>query len=272
MRRLAALHQTPATEVPHEEAAMTETIRDDVTAAPAPPYSALIRKAAGVCLVLAGLSNGLSQYVDYLVAGQGEWADQLRWGAENMAFSRVNAVVLILSALFMPLGLLGLAQVTRWSAPRLTLIGTPLMLWGMWGFHNILAGGYIVGPASTTAFGAEGSVKLSESMTSDPVGLLIAVGPHAVGSFLGLILLTIAAWRSGAFPKAACALFLAFLVWDFFLEPFGRFFEAHLLLFVAWTWLGIALLRMPQAVWSGAEARSGRAGRFTDRVDAAAAY
>lgn len=106
---------------------------------------------------------------------------------------------------------------------------------------------------------------------TDPAGFWIAPFPHIVGSFLGVLLLTIAAWRSGVFPRAACAIVVAFLVWDYFLPPVGQLLEPHLLLLVGWTWLGIALFRMPQSVWSGAGHRS-RTDRSADEADAAAAY
>ena len=48
-----------------------------------------------------------------------------------------------------------------------------------------------------------------------------------------------------------CALVIAFLVWDFLLPTWGLL-EPHLLLFVGWTWLGVALLRLPHARWLGA--------------------
>lgn len=232
---------------------MTQTVQPPVATPTAAPYSSLVRKTAAACLVLAALTNGLSQYVAHLVAGDRDWVDYLRWGAENLAFLRTEQLTLMVSALFMPLGLLGLAQVTRWSAPRLTLVGTPLMLWGMWGFHNILAGGYLFGAAAIDVLGIEQTVAYNEGLMTDPGAGLVALLPHLVGSFLGVLLLTIAAWRSGCFPRAACALVVAFLVWDFFLVPVGPL-EAHLLLAVGWTWLGVALWRMPDPVWRGAAA------------------
>ena len=45
----------------------------------------------------------------------------------------------------MPLGLLGVAHVCRFRAPVLTAIATPLVVWGMWGFGNVLAMGYVAG-------------------------------------------------------------------------------------------------------------------------------
>lgn len=217
---------------------------------PDPPYSALVRKAAGVCLVLAALTNGLSQYLGHLVIGDLDWVDQVRWGAENHVFQRAEQSALLVSALFMPLGLLGLAQVTRWSAPRLTLVATPLVLWGMWGFHNILAVGYVSGTIAPQLLGVDTAVRLNEGMVTDPGAALLGLLPHLVGSFVGVLLLSVAAWRSGRFPRLACALVVAFLVWDFFLPPVGPL-EAHLLLVVGWAWLGITLVRMPQAVWRG---------------------
>lgn len=233
---------------------MTQTVQHPVAAPTAAPYSSLIQKATAACLVLAALTNGLSQYVAHLVAGDLDWVDYLRWGADNLGFLRAEQLTLMVSALFLPLGLLGLAQVTRWSSPRLTLVGTPLMLWGMWGFHNILAGGYLFGAAAIDVLGIEQTVTYNEGLRSDPGAGLVALLPHLVGSLVGVLLLTVAAWRSGRFPRTACALVVAFLVWDFFLVPVGPL-EAHLLLAIGWAWLGVALWRMPVSVWRGEHAR-----------------
>lgn len=250
---------------------MTHTLEHPVTAPPAAPYSSLIKKAAGACLVLAALTNGLSQYVGYLVIGDLDWVDQVRWGADHLAFQRTEQMALVVSSMFMTFGLLGIAQVTRWSAPRLTLVATPLMLWGMWGFHNILAIGYLSGTAAPQIIGVEAAVTLNDGMVSDPGASLLGLLPHIVGSFLGVALLSIAAWRSGQFPKIACALVVVFLVWDYVLAPVGPL-EAHLLLFVSWTWLGIALIRMPQAVWAGAGSQGVTGTRSTDGEPGSGAY
>jgi hypothetical protein len=231
---------------------MSQTTQSEsvATTSPAPPYSALLRRTLGICLIVAAVTNGLSQYAGHLVVGDRDWVEQVRWGSENLAFQRTEQGLLVVSALVMPLGLLGIAQVTRWASPRLTLVATPLLVWGMWGFHNILAIGYITGTAAPQLIGLEAALELNEEMVTDPGAGLLGLLPHLVGTLLGLVLLMVAAWRSGCFPKAACALVLAFLVWDYFLPPVGPF-EAHLLLFAGWTWLGVALLRMPGRVWRG---------------------
>ena len=131
---------------------------------------------------------------------------------------------------------------TRWTARRLTLVAVPLMLWGMWGFHNVLAMGFVAGTVTPHVLSVDDAVKLNDGLVSDPGVVVTALLPHLIGSFFGVLLLMVAAWRSGAFPKVPCALVIAFLVWDFLLPTWGLL-EPHLLLFVGWTWLGVALLR-----------------------------
>jgi hypothetical protein len=223
----------------------------------APPYSRLVRQVTGVCLVVAALTNGLSQYVVHLVAGDlGDFTEQIRWGTEHLAVHRTEQALLVVSTLVMPLGLLGIAQVTRWSARRLTLVATPLTLWGMWGFHNVLAMGYLTGTAAPQIIGLDAATTLNEDLVSDPGVVWLALVPHLVGSFFGVLLLMVAAWRSGAFPRAACALVVAFLVWDFLLAPLGPL-EPHLLLAVGWGWLGLTLIRMPDSAWRGSPRATG---------------
>ena len=124
---------------------MSQTLPRPVATPTTAPYSSLVRTAAGVCLVLAGLTNGLSQYVGHLVIGDLDFSEQIRWGADHPVFQRAEQSLLVVSALFLPLGLLGLAQVTRWRSRRLTLVAVPLFLSGMWGFHDVMTMGYVTG-------------------------------------------------------------------------------------------------------------------------------
>ena len=136
-----------------------------------------------------------------------------------------------MSALFLPLGLLGLAQVTRWGSPRLTAVGLPLALWGMWGFHNVLAMGYVAGTVTPAVLGVEEAVALNDDgLVGHPGVVGTALVPHLLGSFLGMFVLMLAAWRSGL-SRAACALVMVFLVWDFLL-PTDGVLQPHVLLAV----------------------------------------
>ena len=215
------------------------------------PYSRAIRIAVGTSLVLAGLLNGLPQYLVEVLVVDMDFTEQVAWGTTHPLAHRLEQTSLVVSALFIPLGLLGLAQVTRWHAPRLTLVGVPLMLWGMWGFHNILSMGYVSGTVAPTVIPLQQALALHEGLPGEPGVVAMALVPHLAGTFFGVLLLTIAAWRSRVFPRVACALVIVFLVWDFLLPTFGPL-EPHLLLAVAWTWLGITLVRMPDAAWQGA--------------------
>ena len=90
-------------------------------------------------------------------------------GLEHVAFHRTEQILLVVSALFMPLGLLGIAQVTRWTARRVTLVAVPLLLWGMWGFHNVLAMGFVSGTVTPHVLSVEDAVKLNDGLVSTRV-------------------------------------------------------------------------------------------------------
>jgi hypothetical protein len=210
-----------------------------------------------VSLVLGGLLNGLPQYlVEVLTADQEDFSDQIRWGLDHPAVHQAEQLAILVSSLFMPIGLLGLAWVAHHGSRRLAAVAAVLTVWGMWGFHNVLAMGYTAGTVGPDAVGVDDAVALNEALVGDGGVIAAALVPHLVGSFLGLLLLTAACWRSRAFPRTPLLLLAAFLVWDFAVPVTVGPLEAHLLLVLSWVWLGVHLLRMPLAVWSGDSSRS----------------
>lgn len=218
------------------------------------PLSRIARIAAGVSLVLAGLTNGLSQYLGAVFSGAGgdeTYSEYIRWGAEHPAVFQSEQAALVVSMLFLPLGLLGLAQVSRWRAPRLTAVAILLTLVGMWGFHNVIALGYTAGAIAPGVIGVNDAVALNDGLSEHAGSVVMALVPHLLLTFFGLILLCLACWRSRSFPRIPLALLLAFLVWDYLLPASGPL-EPHLLLFVALAWLGVHLVRMGDAAWRGA--------------------
>jgi hypothetical protein len=209
-----------------------------------------------VSLVLAGLTNGLSQYLGVVLSGaRGDetFSEYIRWGAEHPAVFQSEQAALVVSMLFLPIGLLGLAQVSRWRAPKLTAVAIVLTLLGMWGFHNVIALGYTAGAIAPGAIGVDNAVMLNDGLVKHTGSVVMALVPHLLLTFFGLILLSIACWRSRSFPRIPLVLLVAFLVWDYLLPSFGPL-ESHVLLFVALAWLGVHVMRMGDAAWRGAPA------------------
>ena len=230
---------------------MTQTISQTSSVAPTlPPLSQAIRRGVGACLVLAGLLNGGLQYVDHLTAGDGEQRELMAWGLEHHAAYQAVWFGAMLSSIFLLLSFLGLAQITRWHTPKLTVVATLLTIWGMWGFGNVLAGTYVAQVLTPEVLGLDAGVSLIEDGYLKDWGMIAgSLAPHLIGSFFGILLLAIACWRSGL-PRVPSALLVVFLLWDFMLTPVGPL-EPHLLLLVALVWLGVTVIRMPHEQWAG---------------------
>src|SRR5687768_9755335 len=200
---------------------------------------AALKTVAGVCLVLGGLLNGLPQYlVELFSEDRGSFSEQIRWSVNHSGAHQAEQLTILISSLFMPIGLLGVAWVAHHYARRLTVWATVLTVLGMWGFHNVLAMGYTTGTVGPGAIGVDAAVRLNDALVEDGGIMATALFPHLIGTFFGLLLLCIACWRSGVFPRVPLLLMVAFLVWDFGLPSVGPF-EPHLLLVISWVWLGI---------------------------------
>ncbi|MDQ3735424.1 MAG: hypothetical protein M3400_15755 [Actinomycetota bacterium] len=217
--------------------------------------SSTLKRVAGASLVLGGLLNGLPQYLSGFFTGDLDGlSEQIAWSVDNPGIHQAEQLSLLVSSLFLPIGLLGLAWVAHHNARRLTAVATVLVVWGMWGFHNILAMGYTAGTVGPGAVGVDDAVRLNEALIDDGAIIATALFPHLIGSFVGLLLLSVACWRSGAFPKTPLLLMVAFLVWDFVAPVTFGPFRAHMLLVMSCVWLGAHLLRMPTDVWAGKRA------------------
>ena len=209
----------------------------------APPFSRSIQRAVGVSLVLAGLLNGGLQYVDHLTAGDGGRGEHIAYGLEHHAVQQAVWFGVMVSSLFLLIGFLGFAQVTRWHTPKLTAVATLFVVWGMWGFGNVLAGTYIAHVVTPDVFGVDNAVTLIEDGYLQDWGMIAgSLAPHLIGSFFGILLLAIACWRSG-FPRVPVVLLVVFLLWDFMLAPVGPL-EPHLLLWSP-SLAGRAVARLP---------------------------
>jgi hypothetical protein len=93
---------------------MTIGVSPQAQARQLPPYSTAIRVTVGVSLVAAGLLNGGAQYLGHLIAGADYDQDfGIPWGAAHPVWYQTEQFALLLSSLFLPIGFLGLAQVSR---------------------------------------------------------------------------------------------------------------------------------------------------------------
>lgn len=240
--RVAAIRQQPDR--------MTALHPDTTSVRPVPPLSTAIRRSVGVILILAGVLNGGAQYFAHLVVGDADTTirEDITWGVEHPVAFGIEQYSMQVSVVLLLLGVLGIAQVTRWRVPKLTAVATVLVVWGTWGFQNLLALDLATESVAPSVIGIDGAVDLADGMFADAGVWATALGPHIVGSFLGVMLLAVAALRS--FPKTPAVLLMVFLVWDFLLPPVGPL-EAHLVLLVALAWLGVHVLRMPHSVWIG---------------------
>ena len=186
------------------------------------PLSRAVQIVVGVSLVTAGLTNGLAQYLgELLIPPLDDFTEQIRWGAEHPTVHVAEQTALLVSMLVLPIGLIGLAQLTRWGAPRLTAVAAVLFVWGMWGFHNVVALGYAAGTVGPDAIGVDAATALNEAYL-DHVGTMVtALFPHLLGFFFGLLFLAVAGWRGRTLPRIPLALLVVFLVWDFGLPASG---------------------------------------------------
>lgn len=235
---------------------MTTSVRPTTppdTHAEVPPLSRAAQIGAGLSLVLAGLLNGGAPYAGHLLMGDLDFSEQIRWGTEHPVLHQVEQSALLASLFFLPLGILGLAQVCRWRSPRLTATATVLALWGMWGFHTIIALGYTAGTVAPGALGVDDAVALNEAFLSHTGVTAVALVPHLVGSFLGMLLLAVAGWRSRVLHRVPLVLLVVFLLWDFLASAVGPL-EPHLLLMASLVWLGVQMVRLPRTAWAGAPA------------------
>lgn len=228
---------------------MTTTSPSSADVTTVPPLSRAVQLGVGTSLIVAGLTNGLSQYLGALALPELEdFSAQIRWGADHPEVHVTEQTALLASMLVLPLAFLGLAQLTRWAAPRMTAVGVVLTLWGLWGFHNIVALGYGAGTVAPSAIGVDNAVELNDAYVAHVGTAVTALFPHLFGTFFGLLLLAGAGLKGRSLPRVPLVLLMVFLVWDFLLPSFGVL-EPHLLLAVALVWLGIHVVRLAPEIW-----------------------
>ena len=231
--------------------AMTDTSTSVRAVRTAPPFSRAIQLTVAAALGVGAVLSALPQYVEHLLAGDLERQDQIAWGLAHQAFYRAEWLAAILGSFLLLIGFLGLWQITRWSAPRLTAIGAVVLTWGMTGQIVSDTATYTAQVVAADVFGATDAERLvADGYLRDPGVIAGILVPVVVGMLVGVIILAVALWRS-AFPRVPVALLALWPLSDFFGPfPLGPV-TSDLLLLVAGVWLGVEVARLPHSRWLG---------------------
>ena len=206
------------------------------------------RSVAGLCLIAAPLVGLVGALLTPQYTGD--------LGAELSAISAqterwlVSDFLNLLSFFLMIPAVLGILHLLRHRAVALGHIGAALTLLGLF-FHGAIIGFALVSvPLVESGLERTEMVAFAERMYEGPAFIMI-LAPF-IGFYLGLIFLAVALWRAKVVPIWSAGLIVVGLLSEFFgsdaLSPELMF----ALLLVSLGWLGLKVLRMPDAQWAGA--------------------
>ena len=214
---------------------------------PAANWSSAGRLAAAATLVL-GAAFPLASHL--MVPPTDRPIDWLHWVADHPDLANLTKVFELLQMPFLFGTVLVYVLLSRQRSPRIAYAGGILLGCGFVGLsavegYETLAYALVQdGRFDSTALA---DVVIAQSSTPAIVMLLIFL-PFA---FFGLLTSAVALWRSGAVPRAAVLLIVAFLVVDVFLGPEGfgitPDWVSRVISFVGACWIASAVLLAGQA-------------------------
>src|SRR5215212_8052209 len=222
----------------------------NLAASPAANWTSAGRIAAATTLVLgAAFPLAAHLMVPVTVRSVIDW---LHWTADHPDLANLSKVFELLQMPFLFGTALVYVLLSRERSPRIAYAGGILFGFGMVGLtavegYETLA--YALAQDGRFDLTALADVVGAQSSTPAIVMLLIFL-PFA---FFGLLTSAVALWRSGAVPRAAVLLIVAFLVVDVFLiEGFGApDWASHVFAFVGACWIASAVLLAGRAGPSG---------------------
>jgi hypothetical protein len=212
-------------------------------ASPAASWPSAGRIAAAVTLVLAAAFPLASHLIPPPIADRSTY-DWLHWVADRPDLANLTKVFELLALPFLFGTVLVYVLLSRQRSPRLAYAGGILFGCGLVGLsavegYETLA--YALAQDGRFELTALADVVDAQSSVPAIVMLLLLV----LGVFFGLLTSAVALWRSGAVPRAAVLMILAFLVVDFVLyEGFGiaPAWASHVFDFVGACWIASAVL------------------------------
>ncbi len=220
-------------------------------ASPAASWTSAGRIAAAATLILSAAFPLASHLMAGLIGPRTERTiDWFHWIANHPDLANLMKVFELLALPFLFGTALVYVLLSRQRSPHLAYAGGILLGCGLVGLSAVE--GY-----ETLAYtlAQDGRFELTaladvvDAMSSVPaiVMLLLLV----LGAFFGLLTLAVALWRSGAVPRAAVLLIVAFLVVDFFLGPEGfgiaPDWVSRVISFVGSCWIASAVLLVGRA-------------------------
>ena len=226
----------------------------NLAASPAANWTSAGRIAAAVTLVLAAAFPLASHLMAGLIGPRTDRTiDWLHWIANYPDIAGLAKVFDLLALPFLFGTALVYVLLSRQRSPRLAYAGGILLGCGLVGLSAVE--GY-----ETLAYTLAHDGRFELATLADPVDAMSSVPAIVmllllvVGAFFGLLTLAVALWRSGAVPRAAVLMILAFLVVDFVLyEGFGiaPAWASHVFNFVGACWITSAVLLAGRAGPSG---------------------
>src|ERR671911_1193184 len=211
----------------------------NLAASPAANWTSAGRVAAATTLVLGAAFPLASHLMPPAIADR--TIDAFHWIADHPDLANLSKVFDLLQMPFLFGTVLVYVLLSRQRSPRLAYAGGILLGCGFVGLsavegYETLAYALVQdGRFDSTALA---DVVIAQSSTPAIVMLLIFL-PFA---FFGQLTSAVSLWRSGAVPRAAVLLIVAFLVVDVFLiEGFGApAWASHVFAFVGACWIGSA--------------------------------
>ena len=215
-------------------------------ASPAANWTSAGRIAAAVTLVLAAAFPLASHLMAGLIGPRTDRTiDWFHWIANHPDLANLMKVFELLALPFLFGTALVYVLLSRQRSPRLAYAGGILFGCGMVGLsavHGYETLAYALAQDGRFDLTALADVVGAQSSTPAIVMLLIFL-PFA---FFGLLTSAVALWRSGAVPRAAVLLIVAFLVVDVFLGPEGfgiaPDWVSRVIAFVGACWIASAVL------------------------------
>src|SRR5919112_444632 len=211
----------------------------NLAASPAANWSSARRIAAATTLVL-GAAFPLTSHV--MAPDPYSTIDWFHWIADHPDLANLTKVFDLLQMPFLFGTVLVYVLLSRQRSPRLAYAGGLLYGCGMVGLSAVE--GYetlAYALAQDGRFDLAALADVSDQSSTPAIVMLLIFLPFA---FFGLLTSAVALWRSGAVPRAAVLLIVAFLVVDvFFIEGFGApDWASHVFAYVGACWIASAVL------------------------------